>query len=225
MIDLNEQLEVFIITNGRSTFPYVHDSIKEQKNVKFQTTIHRDMTWIEANRRILEVCKSPFFVRVDDDMILNKYAIHFMWHAIQGQSSRIVLRGFRLWEPYSEKVIKGVKVYQLQKAQELGFQVSHIGKIDKIFQAKARKKRYKVKYGEDVVGIHCCSNFDEHLRYALMRGEDKGSRFGVEKAWMRKVIKNCPYSLHHQARLAGKFLRRWNRKHHTNFAKFMRRVS
>ena len=86
MVDLDGKLEIFIITNGRATFPYCEESVLNQEQVKFKTTIHRDMKWLDANRRILDVCQSKFFARIDDDMILHPRAVRFMWECIQKQS-------------------------------------------------------------------------------------------------------------------------------------------
>jgi len=219
--DLDGQLEAFVITNGRSTFDACYNSVEQQQRVKFKITVHKDMGWLEANQKILKDCKSKFFVRIDDDMILHKHAIAFMWKIMNGQSDRIALRGFRLWEPYSYKVVKGLKGYNLHLAQTIGFRISKIGKIDKLFSADAAKRKCKVKYGTDVLGIHACGDFKEHLQYALMRGEDRGKNFSVERAWMKQHINAYPLSIRKQARLAGKFLRRLNREQQTKFAKFM----
>lgn len=222
VLDLTSLLEVFLITNGRSTFSHAKGSIEAQKHVTFKTTIHEGMDWLSANRQILKVCKAPFFVRVDDDMILNPHAIRFMWHCVKAQSSRIALRGFKLWEPYSNKVVKGIKVYNLALAKDIGFRISDIGKIDKLFTADAKKRRKKVIYSDDVLGIHACSTFKEHLRYALMRGEDKGSGFSVERAWMKHHINRFSVPLRKQFKMANKFIRRLNKRTKSDFFRFLR---
>ena len=220
--DLTDKLQVFLITNGRSTFPYCYESIEQQKNVKLKVAIHRDMTWLDANRLILQDCTSPYFVRIDDDMILHPQALAYMWACVRNQSSRIALRGFRLWEPYSDKVVKGIKVYRFDIVKEIGFNISKIGKIDKVFTKEAERKGYIIEYSDDVVGIHSCTKFEEHLRYAIMRGEDNNKDFPKEKAWMKEHIEGYEVPLDEQAKLAGGFLRKLNKKKKTSFYKFMR---
>jgi len=224
IIDLNGKLEVFFITNGRSTAPYAQHSLDEQLGVKFKMTVHKDMDWLEANRRILDVCKSRFFLRVDDDMILNGHAISYMWLCLEKQSSITALRGWKLWEPYSNKVVKGIKAYDFELAKKIVFRISNIGKIDKLFTQDAEKTDYRVRYGNDVVGVHACSNYDEHLRYALMRGEQKGKDFKAEKRWMKKVITGYDESLEKQKKLTGRFLYRVNKKHRTGFYRFIKEI-
>jgi len=223
MLDLKGKLEVFFITNGRSTSPYAKASIDTQKYVEFKTIVHEDMDWLSANKRILDVCKSKFFVRIDDDMILNPHALRYMWYCVQEQSSRVALKGFKLWEPYSSKVVKGIKVYNLATVKDIGFRISKIGKIDKLFAVDAKKKRKKIRYTNDILGIHACSNFKEHLKYALMRGEDKGADFSIERAWMKYHIKKFNVPLPKQAKLAYKFVRRLNKRIHSDFFKFLRK--
>ena len=222
MLDLSNKLEVYFITNGRSTSEYALAALHAQKYVQFKIVIHRDMDWLSANKRILEVCTSKFFMRVDDDMILNPHAVRYMWHCVEKQSSRIALKGCKLWEPYSSKVVKGVKAYNLRLAREIGFKISKIGKIDKIFSADAKRKRKKISYTNDVIGIHACSNFKEHLKYAIMRGEDKGSGFSTERAWMKHHINKFNVPLPKQAKMADKFVRRLNKRKRTGFFRFLR---
>jgi len=222
MNNLTGKLEAYFITNGRSTSPYAEEALRIQKYVKFKITVHKDMDWLTANTRILETCESKFFLRVDDDMILNPHAVRFMWYMIKDQPSKVAMKGCKLWEPYSSKIIKGIKIYNTAIAKDIGFRISKIGKIDKLFTADARKKRKKVRYTDDVVGIHACASFDEHLKYALMRGEHKGPDFQQERVWMKQHIKGYGVSLEKQAEMANKFIWRMNKRNKSTFFKFVR---
>ena len=134
MIDTDGIIEVFIITNGRSTFPYCLNSVKSQVGIKFKTTIISNKPWLEANLSILDKCKSKYFVRVDDDMLIHNRAIEFMNYVVANQKGDVGMRQWRLWEPYSNKVCKGIKIYTADVARKIGFRVNEIGKIDKMFK-------------------------------------------------------------------------------------------
>jgi hypothetical protein len=224
MIDLDGQLEAYLITNGRSTLPYCERALKAQEGVLFKTVYHRDLDWLEANRKILRDCKTRFFLRVDDDMILHPRAVSYMWHIASGQPADIALRGFRLWEPYSDKVCKGIKIYDTQQARRVGFRINEIGKIDKPFTKDAEQKNLRIQYEEDVVGIHACSSIDEHIRYAQMRGEDRGKDFAKEESWMREKIGSYRGTLDDQYALAGGFLRKLNVRLKTGFGAYLRKL-
>lgn len=221
LIDLSDKIHVYLITNGRSTFPYVLKSLESQSGVNFNFDIIKDMNWLEANRKILSECPAPFMVRLDDDMILHEKAVAFMWHCVNNLSKDIVLRGWRLWEPYSNKICKGVKAYHTQRARKIGFRPNDLGKIDKPFKADANEHRLKIDYSDDVIAIHCCSTFEEHHRYNLMRGEDKGKNFKKDTEWLKNSINNCSLTLDEQSKLSGKFLNNHNKKKKTKFFKFI----
>lgn len=221
MIDLSGIIEVFVITNGRSTFEYCKKSIDNQRDVKFEIVTIRDMGWQEAHEELLSKCSSRFALRVDDDMLLHPLALKFMYQCVKKQKDNIALRGWRLWEPWSNKVCKGIKVYNIKIAKKIGFHLDHLGKIDKPFTKNAEKAGYKIKYTRDVVAIHSCGDFSEHLRYWEMRGEAKNGKFTEKKVWAENLIKSCKMSLQDQNNLNKKFIRDYNIKKGTDFGKFI----
>lgn len=221
MIDLRGTIEVFIITNGRSTFKCCKESVNNQIDVKFNTTIISGFGWQEAHERILRECDSKFALRVDDDMLLHPHALKFMYQCIKNQSDKIALRGWRLWEPWSYKVCKGIKVYNLAAARKIGFKLDKLGKIDKPFTKNAEKSGYKIKYSQDVVAVHSCGNYKEHLKYWGMRGESSGPQFEIKKKWAEELIKDFPMSIQKQYKLTGKFLKKLNNKRKTEFGRMI----
>jgi hypothetical protein len=221
MINLKNIIDVFIITNGRSTFEYSDRSIKSQDGVKFRSIIIRDMGWQAAHEKMLDMSESKFILRVDDDMLLHPFALNFMYTCVQKQSDNIALRGWRLWEPWSNKVCKGIKVYNASIAKKIGFHLDHLGKIDKPFTVNAKKQGYEIKYTRDVIAIHACGDFKEHLRYWGIRGEAAGDNFKAKKKWAKKLIKDFPMSLQEQYDLTGNFLPQFNHNRGTLFGNFL----
>jgi len=223
MIDLTDKLEVFIITNGRSTFPYCLKSVEGQQNVKFKKTIIRDMKWIDANNEILKLCQTKYFLRVDDDMLLHPRAMEYMWSRVETQGDHIAVRVFLLWETYKNMVVKGIKVYSHGPTKEIGFKVNALGKIDGVFREKVEKSKYKMKTDKNVVGIHSCSTVDEHLKYALMRGEDKGKKFPKKEKNIRKFIGRNEKTLEEQYEMRDEFLYNLGKESQSIFYNFLGR--
>jgi hypothetical protein len=211
VVDLQDIIDVFIITNGRSTFEYCEKSLQNQKNVRFSCNIIKNMGWQEAHEEILKKGNSKFALRVDDDMLLHPLALRFMYECVKNQKDNIALRGWRLWEPWSNKVCKGIKVYNINIAKKIGFKLDRLGKIDKPFSEYAKKNGYEIKYTRDVIAIHSCGNFEEHLRYWKMRGESTGSNFRTKEKWAKELIGKFPMSLGEQYNLTGKFLKKLNK--------------
>ena len=221
MISLNGMIDVFIITNGRSTYEYCKRSIRSQKGVSFKLNIIKDMGWQEAHEILLKKSQSKYALRVDDDMLLHPLALKFMYESVRWQKENIALRGWRLWEPWSNKVCNGIKVYNAKVAKKIGFKLDHLGKIDKPFTRSAEKAGYKIKYTRDVVAIHSCGDFSEHLKYWEMRGEVKNGKFTEKKIWAERLIKSCKMNLQEQYDLNKKFIGDYNIKKGTDFGKFV----
>lgn len=224
MIDLSEKMEVFMTTNGRSTFDYSYNSVMEQEKVQFKTTVLENMEWIDANKKMVKDCGSRFYVRVDDDMFLHPLAIFFIWNSCRKNKDNIALKGWRLWEPYSNKVCKGIKCYNVDATRKVGLRISKLGKIDKMFTEDARKKGYKILWYQDVLGIHGCSTYDEHLEYALKLHEDKGKNFDSLKKWMKNSINSCKLSTREQSDMRHDFLEKVNKKRKTCFINFTKKA-
>lgn len=222
MIELAGIIDVFIITNGRSTFRYCDKSLRLQKDVVFEIKIIKDMDWQAAHDELLKKCKSKFALRVDDDMLLHPLALKFMHQCVKNQKDDIALRGWRLWEPWSDKVCKGIKVYNTKIAKKIGFKLDHLGKIDKPFTKNAEKAGYKIKYSKDVVAIHSCGDFKEHLRYWEMRGESDGPRFREKHKWAKDLMNNYSLNLEEQYNLNKKFIPEENIRRMTKFGDFFK---
>jgi hypothetical protein len=214
-------IDVFVITNGRSTFHYCKKSIERQKGVFFTPIYIKHKGWQEAHEILLKKCKSKYALRVDDDMLLHPLALKFMYKCVKNQNSNIALRGWRLWEPWSNKVCKGIKVYNVEIAKKIGFELDHLGKIDKPFMRNAEKAGYKIKYSKDVVAIHSCGKFEEHHKYWIMRGESTGDEFPKKREWAKNLMENCPFTLKEQYKLNKKFVPEENVRRGTKFGDFL----
>jgi hypothetical protein len=144
-----------------------------------------------------------------------------MYQCIKEQSDKIALRGWRLWEPWSNKVCKGIKVYNKDAAKKIGFKLDGLGKIDKPFTKNAKERGYKVEYSYDIIGIHSCGEYEEHLKYWTMRGESTGPQFNTKKKWAKNLIANFDMSLQEQYKLTGTLLPRLNKEKHTDFGRMI----
>ncbi|MFC1739654.1 glycosyltransferase family A protein [Planctomycetota bacterium] len=180
--DLHDFLEVFIITNGRSTFEYTLKAIQAQRNVKFGYTVIKDILWVDANNKILQDCKSKFFLRVDDDMILHPEALGYMYQKMLTAIEKIepIYFIWKLWDTLQNKQKNGVKAYDWSKTKSIGFRTDYEyekqrygfirGKIDKVFKIDAeklfknKKRQHFAKY-PCVVGIHAFASLEEQLKY------------------------------------------------------------
>ena len=222
MLDLRGILDVCIITNGRSSFEYVNKSIREQKNVIFDTHIIRDKKWVDANNICLELCSSKHFLRVDDDMLLHNLSLCFIGSEIlKRQDDRTCFFLWRLWQPSTSEIVNGIKAYNVDLTKKIGgFKENQIGKIDKLFFAKVLDKKLGiVGYKECVIGIHMSCDAEETLRYSRMRGEHLSKKFKTKEEKIRRMGK-YPKSLNDQYLMLNELVK-LNSKSQSRFYNFV----
>jgi hypothetical protein len=222
MIDSNF-LEVFIITNKRESFSYCYKSIENQ-SMKLPVTVIEGMSFVDANNKALKDCKSQFYFRIDDDFILNKHTFSFMCKTLKKHKKRnnVIMYDARLWEDFTTKVIRGLKIYNSELTRKLGqFKANHLGKIDKIFKKRVEKSKFgTIRDRLSVVGIHACASWKEQLRYEELwtnNAEVKHTKT------TRSDMKRYKKSLSYQYDLSGDFLARLNKKRKSEFHRFLGR--
>jgi len=160
-------IESFVITNGRSTCDYAIKSIEEQ-SVKVKITVIRDMKWIDAVNRCVQLCSTKFFIRVDDDMFLHPRCVEYMYHQIikHKKTNRVAAYVCKLWEDWQSYVAGSIKVYHMDRVKDMGgFKVNLMGKIDKPFEAQRKKNKFIVVKDASVVGVHGMGTWKEQKEY------------------------------------------------------------
>ena len=120
---------------------------------------------------------SPYYIRLDDDMILHPLALYYFYATIKNiQSDNAIVHFCRLWEPWNERVCGAVKVYNRKLTKEIGFELDNCGKIDKLFKKKSIEKNYdyhRIGGKTNIVAIHSACSYDDNLRYSKLRNEIK----------------------------------------------------
>lgn len=224
-LDLTNNFDVFVITNGRASFKYVIKSLERQKNVKFNLYIIKDMKWIDACNTCLEYSDLPFYLRLDDDMILNPMTIQFFDCLVKTKlQDNGVIYCLKLWEPWNNRLCNKVKVYNRELTKKVGFEVDNRGKVDKLFKKGAQNKGYKIIGDKtSAIGIHAACSFDDNMRYIKLRkGERNRPDFEIRRKeiiYLNEVLKETP--LDKQLEMADKDLYKLNKKNNTWFSRFI----
>ena len=89
---------MFLITNGRSSFPYALAHLESQEGVEFDLYVIRDLPHSKAYRACLKEGEAPFYLRVDDDMFLHPHAVAYFNHLATNLGRKTVMAYARLWE-------------------------------------------------------------------------------------------------------------------------------
>lgn len=223
MTDIRDLMDVFVITNGRSSFPFVLDLLQRQQGVRSNSIqVVQDMTWLDACMACLEYSARPYYLRLDDDMLLNPWALAFMVDCLIPQaSSNTAAVMAQLWEPWVPRNCGAVKIYVREQTKQLGFSVDARGKVDKIFKVGARERGFAMPKDASTVAIHAACPAEDNQRYSELREETRTPEFRVRAQEIKKLDKVCrKHPLAKQAGWANRSLFKHNKKEKTSFFRY-----
>jgi hypothetical protein len=214
-VSVSDQIEAFVVTNGRKTLDHVL-RLLEAQTLPIRVTVIRDKKWIDALNEINERATCPFYLRVDDDMILHSSAAEYMIRHASKTSEKVAFYMCHLYEPSTNTVVRGIKTYRTEAAKDIGYEVDRFGKIDKIFLKKCGKKGYKIKIDDSIVGVHATSDLEDEKRYQQLWADNS------RKGFNRDIVRTS-FSIEEQAKMCGKFIGKMNIKNGTRFGGFIRK--
>lgn len=179
------------------------------------------MLWLDAINRCVELCKSEFYLRVDDDMFLHKNAVEYFLYKLKESKKKLGVYECKLWEDWSHKPAGGIKAYNCGVVKKIGFRTNHLGKVDKPFNHDLSKTTYKRIRDLSMVGIHACASIETQKKYrSLWRDLNvKISKKEFEKTFDNK-LHFFDKSLNEQV-LTLKKIKKLNKKYQTVFYKFL----
>jgi len=163
---LNNDLTIFSITNGRSTHEHSLKALQESVEVDCPIVVLRDMQWLDALNRCVEVCDTPWFLRVDDDMIVHPRAVAYMLErSLREKVFGLVF--FHLWEDCTQRVRQSIKIYNRDALRSIGGFISDpkTGRVDRKTNGALEHAGYAIVEDMSVVALHACGTFEEQDRY------------------------------------------------------------
>ena len=215
-------LTVFSITNGRSTHSHSLKSISTSGDV--EVVVVKNMRWMEALSLCLASCKTPYFLRVDDDMILHSQAVTYIQHVLP-QTENFGILYWMLWETFTDRVRESIKVYSVEALKRIGgFHADpKTGKVDRVTNPMLESAGFPVIPDPSVLALHICGTWEEQETY-----EQFWSSMAIapyHKPNRKAVRSYCgTKSLQEQCTMRGEFLESLNRKRQTPFSTFLESV-
>lgn len=157
-----DEITIYQFTNGRSTFHYSNASLK--KCVR-KSPIHvvKNSELGPALNSILETCKTPYFIKVDDDFFLHPESLRFMASQIPHLPENWVFYCCILWDNFWGEKRGNIKLYNIDAVKQVGgFHPNKYGRIDcrLLKQIKKHKKSF-VMDKSSAVGIHVLGSPDD----------------------------------------------------------------
>jgi hypothetical protein len=111
--DLTDRVTVFVTTVGdEPNFTHCMDALARQTSKTRIETIEHVAPMSAAFQRMLDRCETPYYVQVDEDMILDPDAVAVLWQQIEALSERCLMLAAALWDVDSDRAIYGVKIFR-----------------------------------------------------------------------------------------------------------------
>jgi len=188
MKDLTKQVTAFVISSGTNpNFQLCLDALKTQ-TVKVTVDIVKDYSPMSvAFQQMLVRCKTPYYVEVDEDMILNPDSIEKMYDAIKSeQDPKCSMIAYRLLDVHIDFVIYGIKIYKFDIFKKYPYDLSHMScEVEQLERMKADGYTYKLN--EDVVGKHSPLWNNELIFERYLNLMEKFKEFGY--VWLESLPK------------------------------------
>jgi len=90
-----------------------------------------------ALQQMIDRCKTPFFVQVDEDMLLFPHAIEQLFQLLCDSTETTALICAGLWDGYLDAPIHGVKIYRLSIVQQFPYENTFSCEWTQVVQMRA----------------------------------------------------------------------------------------
>lgn len=106
-------LTVFVISAGKN--PNLPTTLAALKRQDVPFTLKRIIDVAPMSRafqRMLDDCETPYFVQIDEDMVLYDNHLRTMFETIKQAKDKVGMVAFQLQDPHLDMLIYGVKIYR-----------------------------------------------------------------------------------------------------------------
>jgi len=110
--DLSDAVTVFVTTVGAPTFEACLRHLEEQDCAFRMQIIDHVAPMNVAFQRMLDECRTPYYVQVDEDMLLHPHAVRTLYEAIVGAGPKAAMYVAALYDVHVARCIQGVKIFR-----------------------------------------------------------------------------------------------------------------
>ena len=153
MVDLSEKLTVFLLTGQNNiNLPNALKAIEKQ-SVKFKFEVIDGVTPLAvALQEMVNRCTTPYYIQLDEDMVLNLEAISIMYNMMVS-SNEFACRIFPLLDNSLNKLIWGIKIFNHKVMSKYSYDLNSTSASVELFE-KMKVDGYTFKNEKTPVGIH-----------------------------------------------------------------------
>lgn len=149
--DLREQVTVFVSTVGAPSFESCLAHLAQQDSA-FRLEIVRDVAPMSAAfQQMLDRCKTPFYVQVDEDMLLFPSAVRQLHRGIAEAAPNVALRVAWLFDTHFRQPVQGVKIFRHEVVSRYPLANVRSCEIDQVERMRADGFVYEVmpRHGDE----------------------------------------------------------------------------
>lgn len=111
-MDLTDKVTVFVTTVGDRAYPHCIAALDAQDTRFRFEVLDRIAPMSAAFQTMVELCETPYYVQVDEDMILDPYAIRVLHSTMVNSTPNTAIVCYSLWDEHMRQSILGVKIYR-----------------------------------------------------------------------------------------------------------------
>jgi len=184
MTDLRDVLTVFIITvGGNPNYDDCCKALSHQTCLFKIDTVANFTPMSAAFQKMMDRCETPYYIQVDEDMILNPDAIEKMYKQFPIYNSQIVMDCYQLTDVHMNFPIYGVKIYKTKIFKQFPYENCASCEVNQL--DRMEKNGYKYQFKEEIVGLHSLKWTNEGIFERYYNLYMKYRLFGYE--WMGRL--------------------------------------
>lgn len=135
--DLSAAVTVFVTTVGAPTFETCLAHLREQDCTFALQVIDRVAPMNAAFQRMLDDCRTPYYVQVDEDMLLYPHAVRTLHEAMAAAAPDVAVITRTLYDVHLERCIFGVKIFRHDVVRRYPFRALEAFEIEQVQRLEA----------------------------------------------------------------------------------------
>jgi hypothetical protein len=187
--DLSAEVTVFVTTIGAPSYPACRELLRRQ-DCTFRLEVLEGIKPLRvALQRMLDTCQTPYYVQVDEDMLLRPDAVRTLHGGISAAGPEVAMVVGQLYDVHLGRCIRGVKIARndISRHYPWGDQPSVLHRLTGLIADGFRIEELPVadhRAPADALGLHGTHASPEAL-YARYRGLARLRRdFPVQLGWL-----------------------------------------
>jgi hypothetical protein len=186
-IDLSSKVTVFVTTVGAPSFETCARFL-EQQDCRFRLQIIDNVAPMNAAlQKMLDDCRTDFYVQVDEDMLLYRHAVRTLFERMVQHPAHIALHVEYLYDSHVRRCIQGVKIFRHEVVKRYSFQDVDGCEVDQIKRLREDGFDYVVvrppDEGDpfrDTLGLHGTNYTREtaYVRYYVLQRRERREPLG-----------------------------------------------